>query len=69
MIEVRGWCWKSVRKEKEQTMKHKQWVLRLTAVALAAPAYAVFPADPVIKCAPDAVLAGSVCIDKYEASV
>jgi formylglycine-generating enzyme required for sulfatase activity len=36
---------------------------------VAAPAYAAFPADPVTKCAPDAVLAGSVCIDKYEASV
>jgi hypothetical protein len=60
-----------VRKEKKQTMKHKQFVLRLMAVAmvLAAPAYAAFPADPVTKCAPDAVLAGSVWVDKYEASV
>ncbi len=52
-------------------MNHKQLKRGLVAVAIAvaAPAYAAFPADPVTKCAPDAVLAGSVCIDKYEASV
>ena len=32
-------------------------------------ATADFPTFPVRKCAPDAVLAGTVCLDKYEASV
>ena len=27
-----------------------------------------FPAFPVRRCAPDAVVAGTVCLDKYEAS-
>ncbi len=35
-----------------------------TGLALAGP-----PRDPVTKCAPDAVVAGTVCMDKYEASV
>jgi hypothetical protein len=35
---------------------------------LAAPAWAGWPGDPA-KCKPDAVKAGSVCMDKYEASV
>jgi formylglycine-generating enzyme required for sulfatase activity len=39
-------------------------VLTWAGAAGAAP-----PKDPPSKCAPDAVLAGSVCVDKYEASV
>jgi formylglycine-generating enzyme required for sulfatase activity len=35
---------------------------------LAAPAWAGWPGDPA-KCKPDAMKAGSVCMDKYEASV
>lgn len=38
-------------------------------LALAAPALAGPPKDPPTKCAPDAVLVGSTCVDKYEASV
>ena len=34
-----------------------------------APALAGPPKDPVTTCAPDAVVAGTVCMDKYEASV
>jgi formylglycine-generating enzyme required for sulfatase activity len=36
---------------------------------LASAALAGFPSGPVKKCAADAVLAGSACMDKYEASV
>jgi len=32
-------------------------------------AHAVFPASAVRRCGPDAVVAGTVCLDKYEASV
>ncbi len=44
------------------------WVTVL-AVGIAGPALAAFPKDPLKKCAPDAVVAGTVCMDKYEASV
>lgn len=40
----------------------------LGLMLLAAPAHAGWPGDPA-KCKPDAVKAGSVCMDKYEASV
>jgi len=41
-----------------------------TAMALCASvAHAAPPKDPPTKCAPDAVLVGSSCVDKYEASV
>jgi len=40
----------------------------LFTVVVAAPALAGWPGGPA-KCAPDAVKAGSVCMDKYEASV
>jgi hypothetical protein len=42
--------------------------LVVVAAVLAAPAHAGWPGDPA-KCKPDAVKAGSVCMDKYEASV
>jgi formylglycine-generating enzyme required for sulfatase activity len=42
--------------------------LVVVAAALATPAFAGWPGDPA-KCKPDAVKAGSVCMDKYEASV
>ena len=45
----------------------------IVAVALllgvARAASAAFPAFPVRKCSPDAVVAGTVCLDRYEASV
>lgn len=43
----------------------------VAALAMNAPAAAAagFPTFPVTRCGPDAVLAGSVCLDKYEASV
>lgn len=44
-------------------------VLVAAWVALATPAYAGFPTTPITRCAPDQVRAGSVCIDRYEASV
>jgi hypothetical protein len=47
------------------------WRAMTTCVALMAMAddAAAQGAKPVLKCAPDAVLSGTVCIDKYEASV
>lgn len=49
---------------------HKQWIRMLVGAALffSSTAWAGWPGDPA-KCKPDAVKAGSVCIDKYEASV
>jgi formylglycine-generating enzyme required for sulfatase activity len=52
----------------------KQRITRIVAIALATltwtgPAHAGPPKDPPTRCAPDAVLAGPVCVDKYEASV
>src|SRR5262249_45192408 len=44
-------------------------VAGMAALLWAAPAPAGPPRDPVTKCAPDAVVAGTVCMDKYEASV
>jgi hypothetical protein len=41
----------------------------MAALVYTAPAQAGPPKDPPAKCAPDAVLVGSVCIDKYETSV
>jgi len=41
------------------------WGLSMAATAVAAS----FPLAPVTRCAPDAVIAGTVCLDKYEASV
>ena len=43
-------------------------LLWTAALLLAAPAWAIWPGDPG-KCKGDAVKAGSVCMDKYEASV
>jgi len=40
-----------------------------TEAARAADAKLGFPTSPVAKCAPDAVLAGTACLDRYEASV
>jgi formylglycine-generating enzyme required for sulfatase activity len=40
-------------------------VLSMAAIAGAAN----FPPAPVTRCAPDAIVAGTVCVDKYEASV
>ncbi len=40
----------------------------IVALAAITPAYAGWPGDPA-KCPPDAVKAGSVCMDKYEVSV
>jgi len=53
---------------------HKQLQLSFTVLAvagllLAPAAQAAPPKDPPTKCAPDAVLVGSVCIDTYEASM
>src|SRR5512144_2933301 len=39
------------------------------AMGAASAAAADFPILPVRRCAPDAVLAGTVCLDRYEASV
>jgi hypothetical protein len=52
----------------------KQRITQIIAIVLATltwtgPAHAGPPKDPPTKCAPDAVLAGPVCVDKYEASV
>ena len=49
-------------------------VVRLSCVAVliatgASASAAGFPRAPVIRCAADAVLAGTVCLDKCEASV
>jgi hypothetical protein len=41
----------------------------LVSMSIAAPAWAGFPKVPVNKCAADAVVAGTVCMDTYEASV
>ncbi len=41
----------------------------ITTLMFAAAAQASPPKDPVTKCAPDAVVAGTVCMDTYEASV
>jgi formylglycine-generating enzyme required for sulfatase activity len=49
------------------TMK-VSFALGLT-IATATAAAARFPASPVRRCAPDAVPAGTVCLDKYEATV
>lgn len=38
-------------------------------LSVANAAAAGFPASPVRKCAPDAVVAGPICLDRYEASV
>ena len=38
-------------------------------IGVATAAAADFPASPVRRCAADAVVAGTVCLDKYEASV
>lgn len=51
-------------------MKHIGLIgLGMAALMSAAPVDAGPPKDPVSKCAPDAVLAGPVCMDRYEASV
>lgn len=47
----------------------REFTTLAVAVLLAAAAEAGPPKDPPAKCAPDAVLVGSVCMDKYEASV
>jgi hypothetical protein len=48
-----------------------QALLVATALSLVAgtAVAATFPAGPVTRCAPDAVASGTVCLDKYEASV
>jgi hypothetical protein len=59
-------------KEKASMGKKKlTWIVGIAIAALtcAGTAGAAPPKDPPSKCAPDAVLAGSVCVDKYEASV
>jgi formylglycine-generating enzyme required for sulfatase activity len=53
---------------------NKQTIIGLITVAVAAwgwaaPAHAGFPKVPPAKCAGDAVVVGSMCLDKYEASV
>jgi hypothetical protein len=50
-------------------MMTRQVLWLVACMLVAAPAYAAFPTGPVNKCAPDAVVAGTVCMDKYEASV
>jgi len=39
------------------------------ALSVATAAAANFPAFPVRRCRPDALVAGTVCLDRYEASV
>ena len=39
------------------------------SIAMARAALAIPPTTPVLQCAPDAVVAGTLCVDKYEASV
>ncbi len=41
------------------------WLVMATSGAAAAD----FPTSPIRRCAPDAVVAGTVCLDRYEASV
>lgn len=53
----------------DSTMKRTLFAIAMLIGALAAPAGAAWPGDPAAKCRPDAVKAGSVCIDKYEASI
>jgi hypothetical protein len=50
-------------------MKTRQILWPVACMLVAAPAYGGFPAGPVKKCASDAVVAGTVCMDTYEASV
>jgi eukaryotic-like serine/threonine-protein kinase len=45
------------------------WLAAGLAVGVGRAAVAQLPALPVRRCAPDAVVAGTVCLDKYEASV
>ena len=52
---------------KSSTMK--LFVVVGLAMGAASAAAADFPTLPVRRCAPDAVLAGTVCLDRYEASV
>src|SRR5688500_3835534 len=44
-------------------------IIASAALGLLASAAAAQGARPLTKCAPDAVVAGTVCMDKYEASV
>ena len=53
---------------KRSLMKVSLAALPVMVLSTAAAA-ADFPASPVRKCAPDAVVAGTVCLDTYEASV
>jgi len=46
-----------------------QLSLVVGAMGAASTAFAAFPATPVLRCGPDAVVAGTVCLDRYEASV
>jgi|SRR6266404_6437406 len=57
-------------KKEEEAMVIGSYLLAASGVLLAAaaPAWAGWPGDPA-KCKADAVKAGSVCMDKYEASV
>jgi hypothetical protein len=57
--------------ERSEAMKIRNIVLiTVSTIGLCASvAWAAFPADPVGKCAPDAVPVGPVCVDKYEASI
>jgi formylglycine-generating enzyme required for sulfatase activity len=53
-------------------MNRKAVTISLAAglvLAMASSTLAVFPRSPVQKCAPDAVVAGTLCLDAYEASV
>ncbi len=53
----------------KQTKGFIVYAVAVAALVCAAAAQAAPPKDPVTKCAPDAVVAGTVCMDKYEASV
>ncbi len=53
----------------KQTKGFIVYAVAVAALVCAAAAQAAPPKDPVTKCAPDAVVAGTVCMDTYEASV
>lgn len=54
------------------TIKHnvvKVFLAAVLVLPVSTATAAAFPAFPVRRCGPDAVLAGTVCLDRYEASV
>jgi hypothetical protein len=58
----------------EGSIMMKQSIVRVSlavglVIGAASAAFAVFPVTPVTRCGPDAVVAGTVCLDRYEASV